>query len=116
MAHVLTTASTVDCGHGGAVATTGEPKLRVAGAPVLLAAGINSKPVAPSCTVVDNPDTSTLKCRMVTSVTGGMAVKLRVAGAPAMLDTLAGGTDGKVGGTPAQVLRATAGRTKLEAS
>jgi hypothetical protein len=116
VARVLTTASSVDCGHGGTVSTTGEPKLRVAGAPVLLAAGINGKSVAPSCTLVDNAETSTLKCRLVTSVTGGAATKLRVSGAPVMLDTLAGGTDGKASGTPAQLLRATAGQTKMEAS
>jgi hypothetical protein len=116
MARVLTTASAVDCGHGGAVSTSGAPKLRVAGAPVLLEAGIQAKSVAASCTLVDDSNSGTLKCRLVTSVSGGRATKLRVGGAPVMLDTLAGGTDGKASGTPALLLKATAGQTKLEAS
>jgi hypothetical protein len=115
MARVLTTASTVDCGHAGGVTTSGEPKLRVDGAPVLLEAGIQGRGVgAPICPVVD--EGSTLKCKTVTSVTGGRATKLRVSGAPVMLDTLSGETDGKAGGTPVRLLNATPGQTKLEAT
>ena len=116
MPGVLTTASRVDCGHGGSVSTAGDAKFRVAGAPVLHDSGINGKAVAPTCAVVDSSDSSTLKCRTVSSVTAGRAAKLRVSGAPVMLDTLAGGTDGKAAGTPALLLRATAGQTKLRAS
>jgi hypothetical protein len=115
VARVVTTASRVDCGHGGRVSTAGETKLTVEGAPVLLEAGIQSRSVG-TCPVVDDSNTSTVKCRAVTAVTGGRATKLRVNGRAVMLDTLTGGTDGKAAGTPAQLLRATAGQSKLEAS
>jgi hypothetical protein len=120
VAGVLTTSSTVDCGHGGAVSVSGESKLKVAGSPVLLKAGIDSKPVAATCLLQDTSDSSgplTIKCKTVTSVTAGEATKLKVSGSPVMLDTLAGGTDGMATkGTLATALRATAGQTKMKAS
>ena len=97
MAYVLTTGSTVHCGHGGAVSTEGAPKLKVAGKPVLRKAGIDGKSVAASCALQDVSDTSgpvTIKCTTVMSVTDGEAKKLKVGGAAVMLDTLAGGTNG----------------------
>jgi len=114
VARVLTDVSSVDCGHGGRVSSVGESKLKVDGALVLLEAGIRSRSVG-ACPVVDDSNTSTVKCRIVTSVTAGRATKLRVNGRPVMLGTLAGGTDGKAAGTPVQLLRAGAGQSKLEA-
>jgi hypothetical protein len=111
---VLTDVSSVDCGHVGLVSTAGETKLKVEGALVLLEAGILNRSVW-ACPVVDDANTSTVKCRLVTSISGGRATKLRVNGRPVMLETLAGGTDGKAAGTPVQLLKASAGQSKLEA-
>jgi hypothetical protein len=115
MARVLTDVSSIDCGHGGRVSTAGETKLKADGALVLLEPGIQSRSVG-GCPVVDDANTSTVKCRIVTAVTAGRSTKLRVNGRPVMIETLAGSTDGKAGGTPAQLLSARAGQSKLEAS
>ena len=120
MPRVLTAASRVDCGHGGAVAVTGEPKLRVGGSPVLLRAGIQGKAVGATCALTDTADASgtptTLKCRAVTSVSAGEAIKLKAGGAPVMLDTLAGGTDGMATKGVLETKLTGAGQTKLRAS
>lgn len=121
MAGVLTAASTVECGHSGAVSTSGESKLKVSGSGVLLKSGINSKSVSSACSLTDTTDSSgspaTLKCKTVTSVTAGEATKLKVSGSPVMLDSLAGGTDGMATkGTLATALKGTAGQSKLKAS
>jgi hypothetical protein len=114
MALVLTDVSFVDCGHTGRVSTAGETKLKVDGALVLLAAGIQGHSVG-SCPVQDDTNTGTLKCRTVTAVTGGQATKLRVNGRPVMLDTLSGKTDGTAAGNPVQLLSGRADQSKLEA-
>jgi len=117
---VLTTASNVDCGHGGRVSTTGQAKLKAAGAPVLLKAGIQGQDVAATCVLKDTTDASgplTLQCKTVTSVTAGQAMKLKVGGVAVMLNTLAGGTDGmQTKGKPETALKASGVQTKLKAT
>lgn len=106
MANVVTTASTVICGHGGKVTTVGTPKLTVAGSPVVVAAGIVGKPVVGCAT----PASSTSKpCMTAVSVDPpSLSKKLTVSGAPVALSSLSGTTDGEVGGvTPQKLLAAT---------
>lgn len=93
MAGVLTEDSRITCATGGTVSATGEAKLRVAGKPVLLLAGVAGKSVG-SCTTVTDPNTGLKQCTAVSAVTGGQATKLTVGGTPVLLDTLAGNTDG----------------------
>lgn len=118
MPGVLTTGSSVICGHGGTVSTTGVSKLKVSGNPVLQKTGIMGQSVS-SCGTPPASDPSgptAIPCSTVISVDTGEATKLKVAGAPVMLETLAGKTDGMVGKTtPQTLLSATAGQTKLTA-
>jgi hypothetical protein len=97
MPAVLTTASTVGCGHDpGSVATSSSAKLTVAGAPALVAASIVGKTVSGCST----PQTGSNKlCTSVTGVTSGLAGKLTAGGAPVVLSTLVGATDGAPPGT-----------------
>lgn len=118
MPGVLTTGSSVICGHGGTVSTTGVSKLKVSGNPVLQKTGIMGKSVS-SCgtpTVVPPPPPPSSPCHTVVSVITGEAIKLKVSGSPVMLETVTGTTDGIVAGvTPQTLLSATAGQTKLTA-
>lgn len=119
MAAVLTENSNVTCGHTGSASTSGVSKLTVNGHPVLLESGIANKTVN-NCVTPTASDSSMRPtdkpCTLVSSVTGGAAAKLKVKGQPVMLDTLAGSTDGMVGGvTPQNLLSATAAQTKLTA-
>jgi hypothetical protein len=117
MPNVLTTASTVSCGHPpGAVQVSSTVKLAVDGAPVLLETSVDNQTVtAGSCGIVPN-NTST-KCMKVTGITAGKATKLTVGGQPVLLQGLAGQTDGKLGGvTPQLLLNATANQTKLSST
>lgn len=124
MAKVLTTASSVSCGHGqGKVQSSSGAKLKVNGAAVLLKSSIDGKSVN-ACGIVPAADASAtpthVKCTAVgppPGVSAGESTKLRAGGSPVMLDTLAGktnGMDNKV--TPLTALAATAGQTKLTAS
>jgi len=118
MAGVLTTGSTVGCGHGGTVSTSGAAKLKVSGNPVLLKTGIAGQAVSGCKTplVVPPPPPPSSPCHTVASVITGEATKLKVNGSPVMLDTLTGTTDGVVAGvTPQTLLFATAAQTRLEA-
>ena len=120
MPGVLTEGSNVTCGHSpGKVSTTGSPKLKVSGQAVLLKDGIMGKSVSgcgtPPASDVSGP--TAIPCLTVTTVTTGEATKLTIGGAPVMLDTLAGQTDGMVGKvTPQLLLSATAVQTKLTTS
>lgn len=97
MPTVLTTGSIVTCAHFGLVSTTGNDKLKVANNPVLLEAGIAGKSIDPvTCATVPDPNTSTVKCTSVTTISDGRAQKLTIGGQPVMLDTLAGKTSGTV--------------------
>jgi hypothetical protein len=100
MANVLTTNSTVQCSHQGAVATTSQEKLRVRGAPVLVEGSVVDARVD-SCG--NDP-----KCTIVKTVTRGKAAKLRSGGQPVLLQSIEGTTN-------AGTLSATAEQNKLRA-
>jgi hypothetical protein len=111
MPSVLTIASLVTCPHQASVATSGTSKLTVSGNPALLAAGIAAHTIG-TCPITDS--NSTTKCRTVLSVTGGLAAKLTVGGAPVVLDSIVGATDGV---SPAgNALVAQSNQTRLTAS
>lgn len=93
MAKVLTSGSQVQCGHQGNILLTPSPKLKVAGNPVITQVG---PPVA-GCTTPVTPGGN--KPCVTASPVGGQAVKLKVGGSPAMLDTVSGITDGVPPGT-----------------
>jgi hypothetical protein len=116
MAKVLTTGSTVTCTHGGKVATGSTAKLKVNGLPVLLAAGVSERAVT-TCPVVDDPNTSTTKCRKVATILKAPAAKLKVGGQAVILDTLTGMTNGTPPPPPlgAELGTAVANQTKLQA-
>jgi hypothetical protein len=109
MPQVLTTTTTVTCGHSppgspatpGTVAVRSSAKLRV-GAPVLQEPGIVLMQVS-GCPLPAN-----VQCHRVVTVTKGRA-KLRVGGLPVMLSSLTGTTDG----TPPDRLAAPVGATGL---
>ena len=120
MPNVLTTSSTVGCGHlppppgSGVVQVQSTAKLRVAGAPVLLVDSIANKPVTTgTCGIVVSQ--TNVKCTKVAAVTAGAATKLTVGKNPVVLDTtLKGSTDGTLAGvTPQLLLAAVANQTKL---
>jgi hypothetical protein len=111
MPAVLTTTSTVGCGHDpGRVATASAAKLRVAGAAVLRVDSIAGKAVSGCPTPSSN---STKPCTAAVGVTGGIATKLTAAGAPVVLATITGTTDGVA--TPPGLLKASGVQTKLTA-
>jgi hypothetical protein len=88
---VLTTASSVRCGHQGTVGIASDAKLKVGGNPVLRPSSIQGKDITACIT----PDSNTAtKCRRVALVTGGAASKLRVGGQAVVLESLTGSTDG----------------------
>lgn len=92
MPAVLTTASTVGCGHDpGQVSTSSAAKLTVSGAAVLLQDSIAGKSVSGCGTT---PSSSTSQCVTVSSVISGLAQKLTAGGAPVALATVVGLTDG----------------------
>lgn len=131
MAGVLTTASTVTCGHApGNVSTTSAAKLTVNGQPVLLKSSIDGKPVGACSTppAAEPSGPTAAPCVLVTStplvppapptpgVTGGEATKLTAGGSKVMLDTLEGKTNGMVAkASPQSLLQATAIQNKLTA-
>jgi hypothetical protein len=110
---VLTEASAVSCGHGpGQVQTASDAKLSVSGSAVLVQTSVVGKQVALCGTPPATSPTST-PCATVQTATG-QASKLTANGAPVLLETLTGTTDGVVSGTtPQALLSATAGQTKL---
>ena len=140
MPNVLTTVSTVTCGHlagdpTGKVTTSSTAKLRVNGNPVLLESSIDSQPIL-GCGIVPKNDPSTgnpidMPCTQVSvvpppitklppgnppAITDGRSTKLKVGGKAVMLDTLKGQTNGETGGkSPLSDLSATAGQSKLVA-
>src|SRR5689334_6568307 len=108
MSNVLTASSNVQCSHAGTISVTGVPKLTIQGMSALVEAGIAAKSVARCST----PASSTTKpCTTVIAVAAGRAIKLKVAGQPVILDTLAGATDGN----PPGKLQASTMQTKLKA-
>ena len=109
MPAVLTTGSTVGCGHDpGRVTTSSSAKLTVKGEPVLLETSIVGKSVS-GCSTAQSSSTS--PCKSVVSLASGRATKLTAGGRPVVLSTLAGATDG----VPAGPLKASGVQTKLTA-
>ncbi|MCJ1676504.1 hypothetical protein MTF65_03885 [Streptomyces sp. APSN-46.1] len=120
MGKVLTTASTVTCGHPtpvppepppspmpGQVTASSERKLKVQGSPVLVKSSLLQADVK------DCPNTvSPAKpCKKVTGVVSGESLKLKAGGSPVMLDEISLTTDGSV--PPPPVLKPGAGQSKL---
>ncbi|MCX4821038.1 hypothetical protein OG883_14165 [Streptomyces sp. NBC_01142] len=119
MAYVVTTASTVGCGHlpgAGNVRAAGSAKLRIGGHPVLRKTELVGSAVT-VCGTTESSSPPFVKCLTVKSVTTGEALKLKAGGDPVLLDTLGGTTDGTVSGTtPQTALFAVAGQARLRAS
>jgi hypothetical protein len=117
MANVLTTLSTVTCGHPpGKVQVQSQAKLAVGGGRVLVQAGIKDQTVADCGTkpASDAAGPTAAPCKTVSKVGGGRSTKLRAGGQPVMLDTLAGSTDGMVlKVTPQPFLAGVANQVKL---
>jgi hypothetical protein len=91
MPAVLTTASKLQCAHGGTViATASSSALTVGGNPVLVEADL-AKATITNC---GNTGPSQIPCVLVTSVATGVSTTLTVAGQPAMLATASGLTNG----------------------
>ena len=107
MPGVLTTDSTVLCGHLGAVAKPSTEKLKVNGFSVLLKSSL----IGSGVTNCGTTGSGTKKCEKVMSVVTGESIKLKAGGSPVMLDTLRGKTEGN----PIGNLPATADQTKLTA-
>lgn len=109
MANILTTDSTISCGHGGTVSTTSTAKLKIGDKPVLIKGNIGPK--VSDCTLKDNTSTGTLQCQSAT-ITDGEASKLLAGGLSVMLDTLGVTTTGKPEGNPTVAAK----QSKLTAS
>jgi hypothetical protein len=118
MPSVLTMLSTVTCGHPpGKVRTQSEAKLKVNSSPVLLQTSINDQQIGlpvglPGCGI--QPAAGSKLCEKVLEVSEGAALKLKVKGDPAMLDTLKGATNGTVAGAPQKLLAGVANQSKLQ--
>jgi hypothetical protein len=116
MPPVLTTNSTVLCGHGGKVLVQGSPKLTVSGASVLVAAGIIQPvdTVTQPCSIKPPPNTN-VPCTSVLSVDpSSLSKKLILSGSPVAIVPLTGTTNGSLAGTtPQKLLTATANQAKL---
>jgi hypothetical protein len=110
---VLTSASSLTCAHGFAVAAGTTGRLRVGGKPVLLA-GLTGASI--DCKLPDDPNTSTKHCTQVSQVSAGESARLTVGKASVLLDVLAGLSDGTPPPTGAPLLPAVANQTKLRAA
>jgi hypothetical protein len=111
---VLTTDSTVTCGHTpfGTVIGRSDTKLRVAGSPVLVVDSL--KPgtmIGAGCTASKQGD---VPCASVKEVTKGPSTKLRAGGSSVMLSSLGGTTNGVINGVPG-VLTVAKAQSKLAA-
>jgi hypothetical protein len=116
MRKVLTTQSTVTCGHipptPGTVQTESSAKLKVDGHPVLLESSVVGKRVVGCGTVP--PPASNARCAKVNTVENTPPPKLTVDGSSVLVDTIKGATEGQVGGVkPQRLLSATANQSKL---
>ena len=108
MPFVLTTGSTVLCGHGATVTPTSSAKLTVAGEAVLLE---NTAPTWSFDTNCGQTASGQTKCAAITTVSGGASSKLSVGGIPVLTDSLSAVTTGAPANTD---LSATAGQNKME--
>jgi len=114
MAYVITESSSVACAHSGSVSLTGTDKLKVAGAKAVLMESIPGASIS-ACTIVDDPNTSTLQCKTVVAATAGASTKLTVGGKAVALDTVTGTTSGTPPPTGATFSASSAGQQKLKA-
>lgn len=116
MGAVLTEDSSLSCLHGGKVQTSSISPLRVQGAAVLVQEGIEKKSIA-GCIPPPPPPNQppNQPCTIVDKISAGSAQKLKVDGKPAMLQTLAGMTNGIVSGVPQPLAAAQAGQERLRA-
>ena len=124
MTFVLTTKSSVLCGHvgaasplGGAFSIAGGGKLTVESAAVLVTGDVEGKLIKQTqlCGIV--PSTGNIQCTKVSAVdSSSEAAKLTIEDKAVLLETLKGKTDGTLSGTmPQPLLNATPGQIKLSA-
>jgi hypothetical protein len=107
MANVLTSASSITCGHEGQISSTSAANLTIDGNPVLIEIGST---VSDTCKLQDS--NSSKKCATAIAE-GGKAAKLCVDGSPVMLHTVKGTTNGY---PPPGMITVDAKQTKLTAS
>jgi hypothetical protein len=124
MRKVLTTQSTVTCGHRlppktGTVQIASTAKLKVNGEPVLLRASVVGKNI-PDCGIPVPPQgpQGNVICTKVLSVANAPQPKLKVNGDPVLVEPITGSTSGTVVNDPEQPspqkkLAATANQSKL---
>jgi hypothetical protein len=109
MSTVLTTGANVTCGHPlGIVALKSSVILTVGkGAnPVLTATSLDQATVS-GCQTPKDPNHGNMPCGLVTAVGDGKSATLKVNGESVILSSLTGTTDGKVTGTPQDLLKGT---------
>ncbi len=112
MPNVLTVGSTVKCVHQGTVQlVASQSLLKVDGDAILVEGDLNGALIS-GCTPASQ---SSKPCTMVTGMTLGLALKLKVGGKAALLETAMGTTDG-MPTAPVLWNVQTAGQTKLVAS
>jgi hypothetical protein len=113
MPHVLTTASVLQCIHGGQLTVpAGGTALTVDGQPVLLQGDLAGATVVGCANT--NAAAGQTPCLTVTAVLAGLSTDLTVGGQPVLLETAQGLTNAT---PPAPVMWqvASAGQTKLTA-
>jgi hypothetical protein len=127
MPAILTTASTVTCGHpnpmpppapASTVAITSTAKLRVLTAAVLSKENVLAGTVTCGTKPISPPPSTSKPCLSVTTVAdSSLTAKLRVGGTPVVTDLLAGETDGTLIDVTPQLLLAalSANQAKLTA-
>jgi hypothetical protein len=114
MSSPLTVSSDVECNHKGTVAITSTTKLTVGGNAVLISTGVVVQTIN-GCKTPTASNPPTKPCMTVMSILPvSQATKLTAGGAPVILDTLAGTTDGICVPPPAKLIAA-AGQNKLTA-
>jgi hypothetical protein len=116
MSGVLTRQSTVECGHSGTVASEGAARLTVDGHAVLTRQGVAGKQVSGCRTTPATNPNGTPKdapCSSVASVDRTEAARLRVGGAPVLIDPLGGTTNGLKDSLPTAALQATVVQARL---
>ncbi len=116
MSAVLTKDSSITCVHPGpgTVKLGAGGKLRVKGKPVLRKQDVG--PDITGCQFQLSPPAVAVKCTKVLTLAMESSTKLKVGGAPVMLDTLTGTTNSTTNGAPTpSILKVTANQPKLTA-
>jgi hypothetical protein len=115
MGKVFTTAASVQCGHGGAVAAgalKGPARLTVAGKAVLRATDLAGVALQAGCSQTKT-NSAEKPCLVIVAASGTSASKLTVGGTPVLAEKLGGSTDGAPINT---ALTGSAGQSILTAS